>query len=259
MFNRYLRLVLFCVLIGLACASQAQPVTIPGWIRLPQDSVLQKKLIGSLNAFLAQKEKPNKDNTYVLKDALPETSALLDEMKGMERNEVLKDDNYYKSYLTNIVELDTDDFIVQLSYIGVNHTTPILRASFKLMAKRIGDIFTFYSPLKQNTITWKIKKFNNLTCYYKDTIDPDKAKAWQKMVDFYDRKLGISGGSTEFYYCDSFPEALQLLGVEYKAAYNGQKNGSLGSHENNTDLIINGEIDNGLIRTTFFTTGCRSL
>jgi hypothetical protein len=140
MFIKSIRLVLLCVFINLAFSSGAQSITIPGWIRLPADTVLQKTLISSLNAFLAQKEKPNKDNTYVLKDALPETSALLDEMKGMERNEVLNDDNYYKSYLTNIVELDADNFIVQLSYIGINHTTPILRASFTLMAKKVGDV-----------------------------------------------------------------------------------------------------------------------
>jgi hypothetical protein len=245
MLIKSIRLALLCIFINLAFSSGAQSITIPGWIRLPADSVLQKTLISSLNAFLAQKEKPNKDNTYVLKDALPETSALLDEMKGMEQNEVLKDDNYYKSYLTNIIELDADNFIVQLSYIGINHTTPILRASFTLMAKKVGDVFNFYSPLKQNTLTWKAKKFGNLTCYYKTDFDPDKAKAYQKMVYFYDKKLNIPDGPIDFYYCSSFTEVLHLEGVEYKAAYNGQKNNSLSSYENNSNLIVNGEIDNG--------------
>jgi len=244
MFIKSFRLTLLCIFINLTFYSRAQPITIPGWIRLPADTVLQKKLIGSLNAFLAQKEKPNKDNTYVLKEDLPETSALLDEMKGMEQNDVLKDDNYYKSYLTNIVELDSSNFIVQLSYIAVNRTTPILRASFKLMAKRVGDVFHFYSPLKQNTITWKTRKFNGLTCYYKNDADLDIAKAYQEMVYFYDKKLNIPDGPVEFYYCNSFTEALQLTGVEYKAAYNGQKSNSLGSCENNINLTINGEEGN---------------
>jgi len=245
MFIKLTRLVVLCMLINLAFVSQAQSITIPAWIKLPADSISQKKLITSLNAFLAQKEKPNKDNTYVLKENLPETAAMLDEMQGLEQNSVLKDDNYYKSYLTNIVELDPDDFIVQLSYIGLNHTTPILRASFEFMAKRVGDVFNFYSPLKKNTLTWKVKKFDNLTCYYKNEMDPNKARAYQKMVYFYDKKLGIPDAPVEFYYCDSFTEALQLTGIEYKAAYNGQKNNSLGSYENNTNLVINGGINNG--------------
>jgi hypothetical protein len=245
MFIKSTRFVLLCVLISLAFASRAQSITIPKWIRLPADTALQKKLISSLNAFLAQKEKPNKDNTYVIKEALPETSALLDEMKGLEQNEVLKDDNYYKSYLTNIVELDTDNFIVQLSYIGVNHTTPILRASITLMAKRVGKVFDFYSPLKQNTQSWKVKKFDNLTCYYKTDFDAEKAKAYQKMVYFYDKKLKIAESPVEFYYCSSFTEAMHLAGLEYKAAYNGQKNNSLSAYQNNTNLVINGELDNG--------------
>ena len=245
MFLKFIRLLLLCVLINLGFISGAQSITILGWIRLPADSVIQKKLIMSLNAFLAQKEKTGKDNTYVLKDALPETAALLDEMKGLEQNEVLRDNNYYKSYLTNIVELDSGNFIVQLSYIGVNHTTPILRASFTLMAKRTGDVFDFYSPLKQNTLTWKTKKFENLTCHYKTDLDPGKAKAYQKMVYFYDRKLNIPDGPVEYYFCENFTEAMHLIGIEYKAAYNGQKFNSLSSYENNINLVINGEADNG--------------
>ena len=65
------------------------------------------------------------------------------------------------------------------------------------------------------------------------------------MVYFYDKKLNIPDGPIDFYYCSSFTEVLHLEGVEYKAAYNGQKNNSLSSYENNSNLIVNGEIDNG--------------
>ena len=66
--------------------SSAQSVIIPNGTRLPQDSIVKNQLINSLNEFLAQKEQPAKENPFVLKERLPETSALLDEMKGIERS-----------------------------------------------------------------------------------------------------------------------------------------------------------------------------
>ena len=241
MFIKSIRFVLFCFLLNLVISAGAQSVTSRSWINLPADTALRGVVIKSLNAFLAQKERPNKNNTYILKGTLPETSALLDEMKGMEQNSVVKDDNYYKCYLTNIVELDPDDFLVQLSYIGLNRTTPILRASFRLMGKRVGDVFNFYSPLKQNTATWQAKKFNNITFHYKDTLNLTDAKAYQKAVNFYDAKLKSPGAPIEYYYCDNFSEVQQLLGIDYKAAYNGTKSNSLGAQQDNSTLIVNGE------------------
>ena len=46
-------------------------------IKLPKDSLVKNQLIASLNNFLQQKDKANKENRYVLKEDLLETSALL--------------------------------------------------------------------------------------------------------------------------------------------------------------------------------------
>ena len=233
--------VILCVLLAKAFSLKAQPVTSRSWINLPVDTVLRGKVISSLNAFLAGKERSNKNNAYALKENFLETSALLDEMKGMEQNAVLKDDNYYKCYLTNIVEFDPDDFLVQLSYIGVNRTAPILRASFRLMAKRVGDIFYLYSPLKKNTEAWHTQKFGNITFHYKDSLNLADAKAYQKNVSFYDAKLNAADNPLDYYYCDNFTEVQQILGIDYKAAYNGSRNNSLTADEDHANLVVNGD------------------
>jgi hypothetical protein len=116
----------------------AQSIIVSADINLPQDSIVRKQLISSLNSFLIQKEKANKENAFILKDALLETAMLTDEMRGMEKNIKLKDDNFYKCYLTNTVELTDDSYLVQLYYMSVVDKSPVLRAGFKLMAKQVG-------------------------------------------------------------------------------------------------------------------------
>ena len=124
------------VLFGLAASCSAQFVVVPKDERFLIDSVSKNQILEALNQFLEQKEGPNKANTCVLKDDLPAMSALLDEMKGMDKNPKLKDDHFYKPYVENIADAGNNNFIIQLNYLGYAEGQPILRASFKLMAKK---------------------------------------------------------------------------------------------------------------------------
>jgi hypothetical protein len=218
--------------------AQDTGVIIPKNVNPPQDSVT-KQIISALNGFLAHKEKPNKDNSFVLKEELLETSALLDEMKGMEQNASQKDAGFYKAYLTNLVKQDADNYAIQLSYIGVTDGAPLMKASFTVLAKKARGSFFFYSPLRQNTSTWKTKKIGYITFKFKDTLNAADAKAFVKNVALLDKKLK-SDKPIVHYCCDSFLEAQQLLGVNYKADYAGVVNNNLTANENGQSLIING-------------------
>ena len=213
-------------------------VIIPKNINLSQDSV-SKQLVSNLNGFLAQKEKPNKDNSFVLKEELLETSALLDEMKGIEQNAGKKEASFYKPYLINLVKQGDANYAIQLSYLGVTGGEPVIRASFSILARNINGAFFFYSPLKQNTSAWKTKKSGYITFKFKDTLNAADAKAFANNVALLDKKLG-SNKPILHYYCDSFLEAQQLLGVNYKSDYAGVVNNNLTANENGQSLIING-------------------
>jgi len=237
---RSFRFVLVIMLAHIAFLTYAQSVIVQKGVHLPKDSIVSGQLISSLNGFLSQKEKPNRDNTFVLKENLLETSALLDELKQVERNINTKDNNFYKCYVTNVVKLNDDDFIIQFSYTGVSGDAPILRASFKLKAKRENGQFYFYSLLKQNTISWKIKRVGSITWHYKDTMNKGDIKAFEAAIQSYDKRLKSPVLSFDSYYCDNLPEALQVVGIEYESDNNGVKNGSLSSHEDKRDLYVNG-------------------
>jgi hypothetical protein len=216
-----------------------QPIIIPKFLRLPSDSVQNKNLISSLNGLLTQALQPNKDNSFIDSDYLPETSLLLDEIKGME-NAGPDKNNFYKCYLSDITPIDSNERIVQFSYLGTDETTPLLRASFKLIAKRTGDKYLFYSPLQRNTLKWTKKKEGKFVFYFKTELNTTLANNYAKKAAEFDKKLNAPEYITEMYFCDNVQEAIELLGVTYKADYSGFSHDNFASLENNKCVFVFG-------------------
>jgi hypothetical protein len=226
--------------LGLLTFAQTNPLIVPANVVLPKDTLVANHLIKSLNGFLSQKESPNKENVFVLKEDLLETSILLDEMKGIEKSGKFKDDNFYKGYLTNVVQIDKSNFIIQFSYIGVNENTPILSASFEVLAKYIDDKFYFLSPLQRNTLSWQTKKIGNTTFHFKKELNTKVATEYVKDVAFFDKKLNAPQDNIVWYGCNDMPEVMQNIGVLYKLEYNGRSVSTFNANENKTTLLVNG-------------------
>lgn len=237
----YTTLLFFLTLFAYA---QYNPLVVPANITLPKDTTVSNKLIKSLNGFLYQKEKPNKENTFVLNEDLLETSILLDEMKEIEKSVQFRDDNFYKGYLTNVVQLDGDNFLIQFSYIGVTENLPVLAASFEVLAKLKADQFYFLSPLKRNTSCWKSKRIGDFTFHYKNNINEKNTNDFVKNATLFDTKLNAKCSKMEWYGCDDVPDILQTIGVKYKLDYNGRSSSTFSANENNTLLAVSGSGDN---------------
>lgn len=237
-------LMLSCTLMSLVCHCQTDHVIIQKNIRIKGDSAIKKQLISSINGFLKEIAKPNKENAFIPKENLPETAALLNEIRGMESGNDANKKSVYKCYLTNVILLeDNIHYIVQLSYMGVDESTPVLKASFKLMAKREGNLFYFYSPLKRNTATWKSKKMADFVFHYRSSLNATVVSNYVKKANEFDKKLNTPPYTNEIYYCDDLQEALELLGIDYKSDYNGSDHGDLSSFENDIELDIVGSSD----------------
>jgi hypothetical protein len=225
----------------LCCLGFSQSIIVPDMASLAQDTVIRRQLLNSLTGFLAEKDGLIKNNEYVLNGTLPETSALLDELKAVEQSNRFGDKNFYKCHLTNFVRLEGNNYLIQFSYIGIDNTgTPLLRASFRLMGRNVDGKFYFYSPLKQNTQSWKSRRMMNIVFHYKDTLLRKDAEAYLKTVTYYDKKLGIGYSPIDYYYCDNFPEAQQLLGLDYKSDYNGIKGDILSGRAINMSVVLSG-------------------
>ena len=227
------------LLLSLFSFAQTQPLIVPKYIHLPADSVQSAQLVASLNGFLDQTSGPNKDNAFVQEGYLPETSALLDEMKGIGNAGAGKV-NFYRCYLTNAALLDSSDFIIQLAWLGSVDSMPVLRASFKLIAYREGDRYYFRSPLKRNTAAWRQKKAGAFVFHYNNPLNETALNVYVKKAAEFDRKLGVKEYVTQFYCCNSLQEGLEMLGVDYKLDYNGYYSDNFSSFEDNISLNIMG-------------------
>lgn len=232
--------VFFLLQIPFAQAQQTNIRILPG-IRIPiTDSTVKAQLFNDLNDFLAQKNKPLDSNTRVAPEYALETAALLDELNGVERSAKYKNEYFYRCYLNNLTAQSDGLFSIQFSYRAVYDSTPLLRASFHLLAKKTGEHYYFYSPLSQLTKSWKTSRISNVTFHYKDRINEKRATVYAQKLQAFDAKLGLSGYTTEFYCCDNFNEAQQLIGLQYKADYSGIAFNSLSASHGSKSICVAG-------------------
>jgi hypothetical protein len=230
-----------CMMLFSLCGrSQIQPVVVPAYARIPLDSLQKQQLISSLNGLLSQLHGAHKDNTFVQPDYLVETADLLDEVRGMG-GPLPGMTVPCHCYLTNVSRLDSADYIVQFSYLGLRDTMPLLRASFKLVAHRLGEGFVFHSPLKRNTVGWTTRRYADFTFHYSNySLNEPIIKGYIGKAHQFDAKLHAPAYRTEFFCCGTFQEALEALGVDYKLEYNGVNGESLTAFEQQTSLHVLG-------------------
>ncbi|HEU5166257.1 MAG TPA: hypothetical protein VFU29_11985 [Chitinophagaceae bacterium] len=210
-------------------------------IVLPKDSIESKNLTTSINDFLLSAQKPNEENKFILESEKIETFILLDEINGIEKNVKLKDDFFYKPYLTNLVPLKDNNYLVQVSYIGTNERIAFLRASFEFIAHKKSNSFVFSSPLLGNTKNWKVEKLGNNIFHYQNTINEEKVKEFNKLTTSFDLKLKSSNKITDYYCCDNIIELEKLIGVDYKSDYNGRTESVWSSSIGDRKLIVLGD------------------
>lgn len=209
-------------------------------IVLPKDSIESKALTNSLNDFLLSAQKPNEENMFIFESEKIETFIQLDEINQIEKSGKFKDDYFYKPYLTNIVLLKDNTYLIQVSYIGTNENTALLRASFEFIAHKTNNTFSFSSPLLKNTKNWKVKKVGNNIFHYQNTINKDKTKEFNKLTSLFDNKLKSTNKITDYYLCDNIIELEKLIGVEYKSDYNGRSESVWSSSFQDRKLIVFG-------------------
>lgn len=224
----------------LSAKAQTNPVRINPDIVLPKDSIESKLLISTLNEFLTSAQKPNEENKLVLETEKVETFILLDEVNNIEKSEKFKDDYFYKPYLTNVVALKENKYLLQVSYIGTNENTSYLRTSFEFIAHKINNTFQYSSPLLWNTKNWKIEKAGNHIFHYQTTINKEKVKEFNKLTASFDLKLKATNNITDYYCTDNIIELQKLIGVDYKSDYNGRIQSVFSSSLGDKKLIVLG-------------------
>jgi len=209
-------------------------------IILPKDSIESKNLTDALTDFLIAAQKPNEENKFVFENEKIETFILLDELNGILKSGKFKDDFFYKPYLSNVVLLKDNNYLIQVAYMGVNEDVALLRASFDFVAHKVNNAFVFSSTLIRNTKNWKVEKAGNNIFHYQNTINAAKVKEFTKLTTEFDLKLKVASKVTDYYCCDDIIELEKLIGVEYKSDYNGMTESVWSSVFGDRKLIVFG-------------------
>lgn len=220
--------------------AQSNLLRINSNIILPKDSIESKILTISLNDFLLSTQKPNQENKFVSEYEKIETFIQLDEIKEIEKSEKYKDDFFYKPYLTNIVLQKDNNYLIQVSYIGIAENIALLKASFEFIAHKQNGSFTFSSPLLRNSQNWKVAKVGNNIFHYQNTINKDKLREFEKLTSSFDIKLNVTNKIIDYYLCDNIIELQKLIGVDYKSDYNGESETVWSTSLGNRTLIVYG-------------------
>ena len=213
-------------------------------LTLTNDAVLDTLLVSNTNDFLNAAQLPNESNKFVLPAQKIETYILLDEILGITTNQNSRETNFYKAHIINCIEVEVAQYLLQVAYLSTSDSIPQLNAIFEIIAHKGSNGFLFSSPLKYNTLNWKIFTEQNTTVYFKTDIQKNKVLDYTTFAGTIDAKLKSTDKSTEFYCCDNFNEVLKLIGVLYKAEYAGIQLNTLASVADNKKLIVAGEHSN---------------
>ena len=229
-----------CVLLFIyvnVCFGQADTIQYGTAMRFPMNLASKILLMQDLNDFA---------NLYTKGGSMAEpdlmTMPLTDELNDIKHSETLQNPTFFKAYLENVILLKDTSYFLQLSFLGVKEGAPMLRASFNLIAKQHLDHFIFSSPLQINIQNWKRESIEHITFIFPDSIDKTKAFAFARLDSFYNIKINVPDQQTVFIKAENFPDALHLIGVDYKSDYAGYAYNSLADYSKNKRVVISGRI-----------------
>jgi hypothetical protein len=212
-----------CLLCAKQVFSQNAQLTILPQIKLPNDSVISKKLIQSLNQFLSDKNENLKSSSVMDSNHFKRYADFFELFKNVEKSKRYNDDNFFRCYLKNIVLQPDNSFQVDLSYFGITKSNEIVhRLSISLLAKETKNNFVFYCPFEQNTKHWKTTKLDNITFHYQGNLNEAVAKDFEKYNITIASKLRLQPIQFDFYNCKDIQEVYKVLGIDYDISRNGE-------------------------------------
>ena len=235
------RIVLFFIL----CLSTfgktfGQTIYKPTYLNYQLDSSVKASILTSLDTLFSQL-KNNKLDTLLLGKGSGDFN-VLKSFKGIEDNKKDSIENFYKKQLINIYPISTNQHWISLAFIGLkNNEPPILKAILNLVATNNSDKITFSIPLSILTKTWKSKEIGNVTYFFRDKINLERAKKFDEKNKIIATKLGLIPEKFKFYMCNNYQEISQLLGYEYDLENNGMTRDGYGVDNNMIFSTMNNE------------------
>ena len=236
--NKYLFLCLICW--SLTNVNAQSSILRPSYLTYQMDSLTKKTILISLDTLFSQ-IKNNSIDTLLIGKGRNDFNVL----KSLAGTEAYKKDSlsdFYKKQLINLYPISKNEYWISLAYIGVRENgVPILKNIINLVATKTGNNITFSLPLNFLTKSWKSKIVGNITYYFRDRINLQKAKAFDVKNATIASKLGLKPEKLDFYMCNNYQEISQLLGYEYDLESNGKTRDGYGVDNNTIFSTMNNE------------------
>jgi hypothetical protein len=244
--NQYLLLkskLLLCILSAVLCNTiNAQTLIKPSFLKYNMDSVTKNKLLVALDSLFAQIKNNNVDTAFIYKEHRVLTMALLHDISYIENNPKDSLNSFCKNQLMNLYPVTSNQYFITVAFAGnKNNEAPVIKLILNLLAKQAGNKIIFSTPLNYFTRNWQTTKIGNITYYYADKINAERAKAFDKNNTVIATKLGLTPEKFDFYLTGNFQEIGHLTGIEYLSASNGSINNGYGPVDNTVFAILHNE------------------
>ncbi|GAB5464818.1 MAG: hypothetical protein Kapaf2KO_02540 [Candidatus Kapaibacteriales bacterium] len=194
-------------------------------------------LLASIDSLLSKVDLDNQENDYLLQERKPESYLLIDEMKNQAQYTIGKEKGRADEFLDNVIKIDNDKYIIQLSYVDTNRIPSLRVSSFTLIGYLKENKVLFASPLENNTAYWNRDTINNNILNYKDTLNNANLSKFKSYSFYYDSLLNTDNYQVKYYLFDTSYDMLKTIGIDYKLVYNGSSGGTLSVEDYKNKVI----------------------
>lgn len=213
----------FFALLAIGITNAQTSVLKPAFLKSEINGSVKNEILISLDTLFSQIKRGRVENNLVNNDDHELSISIMKSFSGIEENKKDSITDFYKKQLINIYPVSANEFWLTIAFIGnKNNETPILKTIVNLVATMTGNKIVFSIPTKYLTKTWKTKTIGNISYFFRDTINTERAAIFNTKNKSTAAKLGLQPEKFNFYLCNNYQEILQLLGYEYDAESNGK-------------------------------------
>lgn len=214
----------------------------PTYLNCKTDSSTKSKIFTSLDTLFNQIKTGKINPSLIYKENAELSISTIKSFAGIEANKKDSISNFYKKQMINLYPISANEYWISLAFIGFkNNEIPILKNIINLIATNVDNNIVFSIPTKYLTKTWKTKVVGDITYFYRDNINIDRAKKFNNKNTEIANKLGLKPERLNFYMCNNYQEISQLLGYEYDMESNGKTRDGYGVISKTIFSIMNNE------------------
>ncbi len=191
-------------------------------ISLPTDEADRQELLTSLDAFLYDMATKQESSKYVESEHFTTNALFFDELWGFAASTRFESEDFYKSHLLSVEPHGDEDYVVQISQVGIPADGPaVFRMNFRMLARREGSRFRFWCLADQNQQDWRRQTVGNIDYMFRGTLNEKRARAFDQFNTRIATNLGVEPQTVTYVRCKDASEALGFLGIDYHYAANG--------------------------------------